>query len=87
MARVSAVYDLTEAQLRARGRSHHIAEARAMIAWMAILWGSATLTVVGQRFGRDVATLSITVRRLQERAKHSEALQACLASLGVEVDL
>jgi hypothetical protein len=47
-------------------------------------WGSATLTAVGQQFGRDVATVSITVRRLQERAKHSEALQDCLASLGIE---
>ena len=58
-----------------------------MIAWMAIHGGSATLTGVGQRFGRDVATLSTTVRRLRERAKHSEALQACLAGLGLEVGL
>jgi REP element-mobilizing transposase RayT len=84
---VCTVYELPEAQLRSRGRSRHAAEARAMIAWLAVHWGSATLTAVGQRFGRDVATLSITVRRLKERAQHSEALQQRLACFGVEEEV
>ena len=87
VARVCGEYDLSEARLRSRNRSHYAAEARAMIAWLARHRDSATLTAVGQRFRRDVATLSVTVRRLTERAKISQVLKERLSRLGVEEDV
>lgn len=86
VARVCGEYDLTEAQLRSRNRSRHAAEARAMIACLAMHMGSATLTAVGERFRRDAATLSVSVRRLTEQAKISQALKERLSRLGVEKD-
>ncbi|MFQ5356690.1 MAG: hypothetical protein ACE5DY_09460 [Mariprofundaceae bacterium] len=51
---------------------------RAVIGQVARQNGSITLSEVARRFGRDVATLSISVRRLQERAVKDEALKARL---------
>jgi hypothetical protein len=36
---------------------------------------------VGKQFGRDVATLSTTMRRLGERAERSERLKVLMAQL------
>jgi hypothetical protein len=58
-----------------------------VIAWVAVQGGSASLTAVSQRFGRDVATLSIAVRRLTERAQHAALLKERLVRLGVEADI
>jgi len=68
VAAVCRAYALTEADLRARRRFRKPAEARAVIAWLATATEAATLTAVAERFGRDLATLSIAVSRLGERS-------------------
>ena len=74
-------YDLKEKELGLRGQDRKRSEARAVVGWIAVQKGSATLTEVGKRFERDVATLSITTLRLQERAKRSEELKKRLEHL------
>jgi putative transposase len=46
------------------------AEARALIAYLALELGAATLTEVGNFLNRDLSTLSTAVSRLRERMKH-----------------
>ena len=87
VAHVCMESELNEAQPRAWNRSRLTAEARAMMAWKAVQTGSITLTAVGKRFTRDVATLSMTVRRLTERTKRSEAIRERLSRLGMEKDV
>jgi len=70
-------YELTEADLAMKGQRRRQAEARAIIGWAA-RQGGITLSEVARRFGRDVATLSISVRRLQDRADKDEGLKSRL---------
>ena len=74
-------YGLKEEALIARGGERRMSEARAVIGWLTMQRGNTTLTEVGKRFGRDVATLSTTMRRLVERAERSERLKVRMAQL------
>ncbi|MGX2040209.1 transposase [Methylocaldum sp. MU1018] len=56
------------------GRGRMEAEARALIAYLALETGAATLTRVGMRFNRDVSTLSTAVNRLRERIRRDPGL-------------
>jgi len=66
---VCRAYRMSPEQLAAPGRSHGPAQARALVALLAMQTGAATLTEVGRRFGRDVSTLSTGVRRLSRRIR------------------
>ena len=65
-------FKLTEAELAAPGKNRLCAEARAYLAWLYLETGCATLTALGEQFGRDVSSLSSAVRRLQLKAKKDE---------------
>jgi REP element-mobilizing transposase RayT len=54
-------------------RTHHLAEARGVIGWLAMDTGAATLTEVARRFHRDIATLSQAVRRVDLASKQDPA--------------
>jgi len=73
-------YELTEADLAMKGQRRRPTEARAIIGWAARQDG-ITLSEVAKRFGRDVATLSISVRRLQDRTGRDEAFASRLRSI------
>lgn len=53
--------------MKAADRRRHLAEARALVAYLAVETGAATLTTMGKLLNRDVATLSNAVGRLRER--------------------
>jgi len=74
-------YDLNEKELCTRGQARMRSEARAMIGWFAVQKGNTTLTEVGKRFGRDVSTMSLTIRRLMERAEKLEPLRRRIIQL------
>lgn len=63
---VCDAYGLSEADLRSPRRLRRPAQARAVIGLIATETGAATLTDVAGRFGRDIATLSISMRRLTQ---------------------
>lgn len=65
-------YKLTEVDLAAPGKNRYHSEARAYLAWLYLETGCATMTALGERFGRDVSSLSSAVRRLQLKAKQDE---------------
>ncbi len=67
--RVCRAYGVKESDLMAPGRRRDLAEARALVGYLAMVLGSAALTAVGKHFGRDVATLSNGVRRLSEKCR------------------
>lgn len=71
-------YELTEADLAVKGQRRKPSEARAVIGWVARQNGGITLSEIARRFGRDVATLSLSVRRLQDRAARDEKLEGQL---------
>ena len=72
-------YQLTELELASAGRAHQASEARCVVGWLAQKSGQITLTEVGKRFGRDVATLSRGVQQLVLKAKASRVLAKRLA--------
>jgi len=74
--KVVKVYGLKPAQLGVRGRQRKPAEARAVIASLAVKFDVATLTEVAHRYERDVATISEGVRRVQLRANSSSTFRA-----------
>jgi len=63
---VCNAYGLTAAELESPRRLRRPAQARAVIGLIATETGAATLTEVASRFGRDIATLSISMRRLTQ---------------------
>jgi len=65
--------------LRAPGRARQAAQARTLVAWLAVQTGTATLEEIARRFGRSASTMSHLVSRLEKRSLTSpetrEALQ------------
>jgi REP element-mobilizing transposase RayT len=68
---VCRAYRLTSEQLAASGASRQPAQARSLVALLAMRTGAASLTDVAQGFNRDVATLSTGVRRLTLKIRAS----------------
>ena len=71
-------YRLGEKELLAAGRARRPAEARALIAWLALNTHAASLTSLAQRFGRDISTLSHALSRLEQRSRKSLAFAKTL---------
>jgi putative transposase len=61
-------------QLATADRSRAGSEARILSAYLAVELGAASLTSMGQRFNRDVATMSNRVRQFRRRLAEDEAL-------------
>jgi len=71
-------YRLNEKELLAAGRARRPAEARALLAWLALKTLAASLTRLSQTFGRDISTLSHALSRLEERSRKSHAFAKAL---------
>lgn len=69
---------LDEAQLRERGKARTPARARAIVGWIALQSGAATLTEVASLFDRDVSTLSHAIAALEQRSRNSESFANAL---------
>lgn len=67
-------FKLSEQELAAPGKNRLCAEARAYLAWLYLETGCGTMTALGEQFGRDVSSLSSSVRRLQLKAKKDEKI-------------
>ena len=78
VAQVCASAALTEAQLRERGKARTPARARAIVGWLALKSGAATLTEVAKLFDRDVSTLSHAIAALEQRSRNSESVANAL---------
>jgi len=72
-------YRLPEEELLAAGRTRLPAEARALVAWLALKTQTATLTTLAQRFGRDISTLSHALSRVGTRSRKSPAFATMLS--------
>ena len=81
IAGVCAAWGTDEAALRAPGRWHEAAQARAAIGWLATQTQSASLSQIALHFGRDIATISRQVGRLATDARRDQALGARLEDL------
>lgn len=68
-------YGLTEGTLKAPGKGRRTAQARALVAWLAVRFGSCTLAEVAGRFARSPSTLSHLVANL-ERLSYSSGIPA-----------
>ncbi len=66
-------YRLNEKALLAAGRARLPAEARALLAWLALKTQAASLSALAQTFGRDISTLSHALSRLEARSRKSTA--------------
>lgn len=78
-------YDLQVSVLSRRSRTRRPAEARAVIAWLMQRYGAESLSDVAKRFGRDVATMSIAVRRLEEKMIKSDDLRKTIKQIEKEI--
>jgi putative transposase len=64
-------YRLSEAALLAPRKARVTAEARALVAWLALKNQASSLAVLAQYFGRDISTVSHALSRLEERSRNS----------------
>jgi len=85
IAMVCRCYALPVSVLSERSRTRKPAEARAVTAWLMQRYGEGTLSDVARRFGRDVATLSTSVRGLEERMMKSDDLRKMIEQLEREI--
>jgi len=81
IALVCRCYALSESVLSERSRTRKPAEARAVIGWLMQRYGKCTLSDVAARFGRDVATLSTSVRGLEKRMMESNDLRKMIEQM------
>lgn len=77
-AYVCEQYALTKQALRAEGRSRLPAEARALLAWLAVKSKASTLANLARYVGRDISTLSHALSRLEERSRNSPGFASTL---------
>jgi putative transposase len=70
VAYVCEGYGLTEGALKASGKGRQTAQARALVAWLAVRFRSCTLAEVAGHFSRSPSTLSHLVANL-EKLSHS----------------
>lgn len=85
VALVCQTYGVEKADLINPSQKRQFAEARAMVAWLAKTFGSATLTEVGHCFHRDVGTMSSALRRLVQRAADVSELKERMEELQVKL--
>jgi len=78
-------YDLQASELAARHRMRRPAEARSVVAWLVMKHGGMRLSAVANHFGRDVATLSTSIRRLETKMKESDALRTMVERIADKV--
>ncbi len=64
-------YQMRPEELSGAGRRRRPSEARAVVAWLIKHHGEMALSAVADRFGRDVSTMSTSVRRLEEKMNMS----------------
>lgn len=81
MKLVCQSYQLSEKDLASNSRHRTLSEARQIVGWLAQKTNSFTLTEVGERFGRDVTTMSRGVQMLRFRAKEDKQLARRLNQL------
>lgn len=74
VVKVLADYGIDQATLRGPSQQRNLAEARAMVAWLARETGAGNLAQVGKIVSRDAGSLSSAVRRLAERARRDVKL-------------
>ncbi len=60
-------YEMYENKLSQPSRRRDYAEIRGIIAWLALKLQAAPLTEVGERYNRDIATISRAARRVEEK--------------------
>lgn len=78
-------YGIEKGDLKNPSQNRKLAEARAMTAWLARVFESATLTEVGLSFHRDVGTMSSALIRLVRRAEGVSELKERMEKLHVEL--
>lgn len=78
LAHVCRNYRLQETTLLAPGRARLPADARALVAWLALKTKAATLTALAQQFGRDISTVSHAFSRIEERSRQSATFARAL---------
>jgi len=65
-------YGIDEERPVSTSRHRYTSEARQVIGWLALKANNLTLTQVAQYFGRDVATLSRGVKRVEKSILESK---------------
>jgi putative transposase len=71
-------FALTREALLAQRRGRLPADARALLAWLAIQSNASTLTTLAAYFGRDISTVSHALSRLEERSRNSTSFASAL---------
>jgi len=78
VAQVCRSASMNEAMLKANGKARPQAHARALIGWLAVRSGAASLTQVAVRFNRELSTLSHAVSALEQRWRTSPSFANAL---------
>jgi putative transposase len=81
MLEICRYFHLEEKDFFVKGKDHKLSEARGMAAWLVLELGVGTLAELSKRVGRDVTTLSASVKRLQIRSKTDSELKDAMKLL------
>jgi chromosomal replication initiation ATPase DnaA len=68
----SGICSKAASALLAPGKARLTAEARALVAWLALKTRASSLAALAQYFGRDLSTVSHALSRLEERSRKSD---------------
>jgi putative transposase len=74
-------YGMTAAALDGPSRAHAVSQARAVVGWLVVATGAATLHDVAKRFQRDATTLSRIVGRIDRQVTSSPSFASELEML------
>ncbi len=72
---VARHYRTSDKELCAQSRRRELAEARGVVAWLAVEQGGVTLKEVAAHLNRDPSAISYALRRISEKARQSPAFQ------------
>ena len=78
-------YEITLEMLASSTQQRTVSEARAVLGWLALELGAATLSKVGRLVNRDVGSVSSAVRRLTERMEEIPVVAARVKDLRAEL--
>ena len=76
---------MKEAELKWPGQRRVKSEVRAVVGWLAMEYGSVTLSEFGRRFNREFGTMSSAVRRLVDRAVDEKLLRERMEGLKSDI--
>jgi chromosomal replication initiation ATPase DnaA len=71
---IKTICNIDNETLCSRQRGRAITEARTLAAWAVAEFSAGSISEVGRIFGRDISTLSASIKRMSDKARHDSVV-------------